>query len=319
MIDRLTFDKIKREYRGSGEITPELYRLLLRLVASTARSGLPPALSPTGQWNPDGALEAAHGWIEARLLRTNALLAAFDHADAPRPFLRSLERNFRHHLQNQRQGDELANLISRTLQLLRDDDLFTAFVEAKKISDQWWGLSEWADPLAWQGSDAELLAEAWAAGDFQIFRYSQRVERASPILSTDELRRFLGALLGRVQKLLTGAHLAVVYRDRFDLGSPRPLELDAQTEAEVPAEQGPSDDEVAGAAIAVLAELTSRRVDALLLSAQGKTLEEIADALGISRGTADNELKRCAPVIDRHCTDGVNRTMILEKILDSLS
>ena len=48
---------------GSGGLVV----LLLRLVASTARSGLPPALSPTGQWNPDGALEAAHGWIEARL------------------------------------------------------------------------------------------------------------------------------------------------------------------------------------------------------------------------------------------------------------
>jgi hypothetical protein len=319
MIDQATFDNFKRNYRESGEITPELYRLLLRLVAAAAHSGLPPALSPTGRWDQEGALEAAHGWIEARLLRTKALIAAFDHADAPRPFLRSLERNFRHHLQNQRQGDELANLISRTLRLLRDDDSFTAFVEARKPSDQWWGLSEWTEPVPWQGSDAQLVAEAWAAGTFQVFRYSQRVERASPILATDELRRFLGVFFGRLQKLLTGAHLAVVYRDRFDLGSPQSLELDDQIEAEVSGKEEPSDGEVAGAAIAVLAELTARRVDALLLSAEGKTLEEIAENLGVSRGTADNELKRCAPVIDRHCTDGVNRAKILEKIIDSLS
>lgn len=319
MIDQPTFEEIKRDYRESGELTPELYRLVLRLVAATARGGLPPALSPTGQWDQEGAVEAAHGWIETRLLRTNALLAAFDHADAPRPFLRSLERNFRHHLQNQRQGDELVNLISRTLRLLRDDDLFTAFVDAARPSDKWWGLSEWTEADPWQGSDAQLVAEAWAAGTFQVFRYSQRVERASPILATDELRRFLGALFGRLEKLITGAHLAVVYRDRFDLGSPPSLELDEQTEAAVAEEEKPSDDAVAEAAIAVLAELAPRRVDALLLSAQDKTLEEIAEALDVSRGTADNELKRCAPVIDRHCTDGVNRSKILEKILDSLS
>ena len=97
MIDQTTYMRLRREYRESGRISEEHYTLLLRLVRGLVfRSGLPPAWSPTGRWDADAAEEAAHGWIVRRLLQTNALLAAFDHANAPRPFFRSLERNFRH-------------------------------------------------------------------------------------------------------------------------------------------------------------------------------------------------------------------------------
>lgn len=319
MIDQQTYERIRRNYREHGEFSPDLYRLLMRLVAATARSGLPPALSPTGRWDQDGAAEAAHDWIEARLLRTNALLAAFDYAQKPRPFLRSLEQNFRHHLQNRRQGDELGNLLSRSSHLLRDDDRFDVFHDASRVSDRWWGLSEWTDPEPWQGSDKALIAQAWALGPVQVFRYSSRVERASPVLATDELARFLEGLMGRLDKLLTIALLAVVYRHRFDLGTPPSLALDEQMDSEIAGPAQPSASEVEEATIAVLAELSGRQVRALLLRAQEKTLEEIADAIGTSRGTADNELKRCGPVIDRYCVDGVEREMILEKILDSQS
>lgn len=319
MIDQAAFERIRDGYRESGEFPTELYRLLLRLVAATARGGLPPALSPTGSWDEEGAVEAAHEWIEARLLRTNALLAAFDHAQAPRPFLRSLERNFRHHLQKRRQGDELANLLSRSSRLMRDDARFALFVDARRASDRWWGLSGWRDAAPWQGSEAHLISLAWAIGPVQLFRYSQSVERASPILATDELGQFLEAMLARTDRLLTISLLAVVYRGRFDLGTPQHLELDERVEAEEPQQEQPSDGEVTDAAIAVLAELTGRQVSALALHAEGRTLEEIGEKLGVSRGTADNELKRCGPVIDRYCADGVDRAMILEKILDNLS
>lgn len=319
MIDQQTYERIRRDYRDRGEFSPELYRLLMRLVAATARSGLPPALSPTGRWDQDAAAEAAHEWIEARLLRTNALLAAFDYAQKPRQFLRSLEQNFRHHLQNRRQGDELGNLLSRSSRLLRDDDRFDVFVDARRTSDRWWGLVEWTDPAPWQGSDEALIAEAWAVGPVELFRYSTRVERASPILATDELARFLEKLMNRLERLLTIALLAVVYRDRFDLGTPPSLALDDRVDAEVADTERPSGDEVGEAAIAVLAELSGRQVRALILRAKEKTLEEIADAIGTSRGTADNELKRCGSVIDRYCADGIEREMILEKILDNQS
>ena len=51
MIDQRTYLALRDDYRASGEITEELYRLLLRLVRGLAfRSELPPAYSPTGKW-----------------------------------------------------------------------------------------------------------------------------------------------------------------------------------------------------------------------------------------------------------------------------
>ena len=51
---------------------------------------------------------------------------------------------------------------------------------------------------------------------------------------------------------------------------------------------------------------------------RGRPLETIASALGISRGTVDNELRRAGEAIDRHTAD-FSRDEILEKILDVLS
>jgi hypothetical protein len=45
----------------------------------------------------------------------------------------------------------------------------------------------------------------------------------------------------------------------------------------------------------------------------------IAEALGVARGTVDNELVRAGTIIDRHAADATTREAILEKVLDALS
>ncbi len=320
MIDQRTYLELRERYRASGEIGAELYRLLLRLVRGLVfRGELPPAYSPTGRWDAEGAQEAAHGWMVRRLLQTNGLLAAFDHASAPRPFFRSLERSFRHYLENERERGEIDNLVSRAGALLRDDERFRESIPQARPSDSWWGLARWTDANPYQGSEDALLRDAWAVGDVHLFRYSHRVERASPVLATDELGRFLEALFERVRALLTLRLLAGVFRRRFGLEEPTTIEIGEEEIDRLPASEEGDDSEAAAAALAVAAELTPRQAEILVRKADGASLDAIGEALGISRGTVDNELKRAGASIDRHRGEFATREAVLEKLLDALS
>lgn len=321
MIDHRRYLALRERYRATGEIDEELYRLLLRLVRGLIfRGQLPPAYSPTSRWDGEGADEAAHGWIIRRLLQTNGLLAAFDHASAPRPFFLSLERSFRHYLENERERGEIDNLLGRAGGLLRDDDRFREWVPQARPSDSWWGLPGWTDPNPYQGSEDALLREAWAVGEVRLFRYSHSVERASPVLATDELGRFLQILFERVGALLTLRLLAVVFRRRFDLNEPTTLEIGEEEVERLPAQEENSEEvEALAAALAVAAELTPRQAEVLLRKGRGASLDAIGQALGTSRGTVDNELKRAGVSIDRHRGEFATRVAVLEKLLDALS
>lgn len=322
MIDRATFLAMRERFRAEGQITAELYALLARIVAVIIfGTRLPPVYSPTGHWDwdRDSAEEALHGWIERRLLRTNALLAAFDLATEPGPFIASLERNFRHYLENEKERGELDNLISRTGQLLREDEAFGAFIEARRASNVWWGLGKWREAAPFQTSDEHLVSLAFSLGEIALFRYSTQVDRASPVLSTETLRDFLIRLLEAAQGLLTIGHLAVVFSRRFDLGPPQKIELGEEA-VEVADPGGEIDEEAARAAAAsLLAELSERQLGAILARAEDLTLEQIAERLGVSRGTADNALHSVASLVEKHCVDGLEREQILEKLLDALS
>jgi DNA-binding CsgD family transcriptional regulator len=309
-------------YRESGEIDRALYDVLLRVGRGLAYGGrLAPALSPTGSWDAEAVTDAVHGWIERRLLRTGALLAAFDHASAARPFLRSLERNFRHYLENERERGEIDNLVARAHARLREDARFCDFIPQSQVSDTWWGLAAWPDPQPWQGSEDRLLSLAWSLGSFELFQYGQQVGRASPVLLTSELTRLLEGLLDAAQALLSLRLIAAVLARRFDLAPPR---FDPGEEAQLEAEQSEafdplSEPAIQQAAFAAIAELTSRQAEVLARKASGETLEALAGALGVSRGTVDNELKRAGAVALRHAADAGDAAQILERMIDALS
>ena len=317
MLNDASFRRLKRHYQATGAIDPELFVLLRRLVFTLVfQRTFPPAYSPTGKWDEEGAEEALAGWTAKRLVATNALAAAFDHASAARPFIRSLERNLRHHLQNERERGEIDNLLERTARLLRDDPRFHEWIPQQTGS--WWGLAGERQPPPFGGRDDELVANAWAIGDVVLWTYSSSVERASPVLSTAELGRFLEQLFSRMQSLLTLGHLAVVFRRRFNLDEPGRLRLDEE-HVSPPDDEEPLRDEegLRAVATAVLSELCERQLE-VILRKRDHPLETIASTLGISRGTVDNELRRAGEAIDRHTAD-FSREEILEKILDALS
>lgn len=320
MLTRNEYLMLRERFRATGEIDADLYGLLQRLAATLVFGArLAPAYSPTGRWDRDSLEDVLHGWIAHRLLSTNALLAAFDFAEEPRPFLLSLERNFRHYLENSKNRGELDNLISRTRSLLREDELFREWIPQRRISDSWWGLAGWESANPFQGSDSDLVSLAYSLGSVPIFRYSQSVDRASPVLSTETLRAFLRDLFSVADGLLTVSHLAVVYRDRFDLGDPATIELSEEHSDTSVESEAPNADSVRSTTAELVAELSPRQTQAIALRAEGGTLEQIAEALDVSRGTADNILRSTGPLIDRHCADGITRDLILEKLLDALS
>src|SRR6478672_13867670 len=83
---------------------------------------------------------------------------------------------------------------------------------------------------------------------------------------------------------------------------------------------GEIDEEAARtAAASLLAELSERQLGAILARAEDLALEQIAERLGVSRATADNALRSIAPLIEKHCVDGLEGEQILEKLLDTLS
>jgi hypothetical protein len=313
---------MRARFRESGQIDDEIYDVLVRIGRGLAFGArLAPALSPSGTWDADGVLDAVHGWIERRLLRTGALLAAFDHAAAERPFLRSLERSFRHYLESERERGEIDNLVSRAHALLRDDARFRDFIPQAQVSDTWWGISTWIDPAPWQGSEDRLLALAWSLGSFELFQYGHTVGRASPVLATGELRRMLEGLFSRAEALLTLRLIAGVLARRFDLAPPHLVTRDeAGAEAEgVAAPPEVAESEIEDAAFAAIADLTSRQAEVLFRKASGETLEHIAAALGNSRGTVDNELRRAGAISLRHAGEIDDPARVLERMIDALS
>jgi len=313
---------MRARFRATGEIDGQLYDVLIRIGRGLAYGGrLAPVLSPSGTWDADAVADAVHGWIERRLMRTGALLAAFDHAGAERPFLRSLERSFRHCLESERERGEIDNLVSRAHVLLRDDARFRDLVPQAQVSNTWWGLSEWLDPSPWQGSEERLLALAWSLGSFELFRYRHSVARASPVLATGELGRLLQGLFRRADALLTLRLIAGVLALRFDLAPPHLVSQD-EAEAEAESVAGPLDldeSELEDAALAAIAELTSRQAEVLYRKASGETLEQIATALRISRGTVDNELRRAGAIALRHAGEAGDAVRVLERMIDALS
>ncbi len=317
MIDDATFSRLKRRFRETGQIDAELFAFLRRLVRTLVFQGaFPPAYSPTGRWDQDAADEAFASWVARRLVATNGLAGAFDHASAARPFVRSLERNLRHYLQNERDRGEIDNLLDRTAHLFAADDRFREWLPQRGQSS--WGLDGDERPEPFGGSDDELVALAWSVGDVVLWRYSSSVSRASPILATQELGRFLELLFKAAGALLTLGHLAIVFRRRFGLDEPSELPLLTEHDDVAVAEESIRDEEgLRAVAIAVLEELTERQVEVVLRKLD-QSLEQIAEQLGISRGTVDNELRRAGETIERHAAD-FNREEILEKLLNVLS
>ncbi len=320
MISDSQYATLKKQYRLTQKIEP-LVDVILEVVDRATRPGrLPGALAEGRAWNADSRANAAQGWIEARLLRRRDLMSAFDFASRPGPFYSSLERSFRHYLMNAEPTTEVQNLVGRANDLMRSSADFDQWPFGGR---SWWGLAQWRtgdeDPPTWNSSPDDLVAAAWGCGEFTILRYGPTVGRASPILERSELERFLRALFEATGSLLENAHLRTVFERRFGagsaVGSVEFVDADAPV---VEAERTLEDQEIEACAATLLEEITARQAEVLRRKRAEQTLDEIAAALGVARGTVDNELGRVGEAAKRLAGD-MDAERVLESLFDILS
>lgn len=274
----------------AGTITADLYGWLGKLVAlAQATRTLAPAPVPGGRWDDaDAVAETVQAWLEDSLLR-GGLAQAFDICTNPRSLSRYLERALRNWLIDQSRRRTGPRLLERAAELMTGER-FTIVSASHSVKERWWGLSVWHAPALFTGSDREVASAAWALGDFSILRFPSS-ERADPVLSTPDLERYLHGLLDRLGAALSGRHFDHSFRERFPYAyATATVGLQAVPEPFTTATPA-SEFEVIDAARVALASLTERQTR-VLVDRPGTTLEALAETLGVSRGTIDNEYRR---------------------------
>lgn len=317
LLDAAEFTRAREGVRR-GEITPELYAFLGRLVSVAQRTRtLAPAPVPGGRWDDrDAVAETVQAWLAESLLE-GGLLQAFDVCLTPSALSRYLERALRNWLISRVRRAAGPRLLERAVELLDGDEAFVALREARAVAERWWGLAAWEDPQLFAGGDEAVISAAWALGDFALLRYPSS-ERSDPVLGGEDLRRFLQGLLDRVGQGLSGAHFDAAFRARFSYAyASAPVALHeapeladgSEVEASVTARE---------AALVALGDLTERQLQVLLERPEA-TLEELAARLGVSRGTVDNEWRRALLKVREAAASDTSFDAVLENVIELAS
>lgn len=307
-----------REAVRAGGVSAELYAFLGRLVAvAQATRAMAPAPVPGGRWSdPDAIAETVHAWLAESLL-DGGLLQAFDVCQTPRALARYLERALRNWLIGRSRRASGPRLLERSVELLGNDDAFALVRDAPAVADRWWAAAALRNPEPFSGTDGELVAHAWALGDFALLRFSSS-ERSDPVLSRADLRRYLAGLLERVERAVSGRHLDLSFRARFAYA----YEQSAVTLDEAPElvdHADPADRVlIHDAALIAIADLSERQTLVLLERPTG-TLEALAAKLSTSRGTVDNEYRRALLKVRSAAPTDEMFDAVLEKVLELAS
>ncbi len=306
-----------RDAARDGDVTPELYAFLTRLVSVAQRTRtLAPAPVPGGRWDdPDAVAETVQAWLAESLL-DGGLLQAFDVCLTPRALSRYLERALRNWLISRMRRAAGPRLLERAVEVL-DEEAFVAVRDAGAVAERWWALAQWPDPELFAGGDEQVISAAWGLGDFALLRYPSS-ERSDPVLSGEDLRRFVHGLLAATGQALSGAHIDASFRARFAYAyASAPVALEDAPEladgSEVEASFAARE-----AGLIALADLTERQLRVLLERPQS-TLEDLAARLGVSRGTVDNEWRRALLKVREAASSDATFDAVLENVVELAS
>lgn len=304
---------------GRGDITPALYGFLHRLVAAHVRQRfVARAVSPGGRVDNEAVQELVHEWLAERLL-AGGLRSAFDAVASPKGLARYLETSLGNHLATKARERGGPRLLVRARRILEADP---GSYQLFRRHDSWlrteWGLSGWRpDTPPFGASDDELVRAAYSLGEFAIVRYSAASDREDPVLSADDLHRFLDGLFAQLHQLLTLAQIDTALKRRFSFAYPSSaLDLEQAPEAWSTDLQPGEELRISQTAREILAEMTSRQLT-ILRDRVGErlTLEQLAERHNISRGTADNELRRIDALARTHTLDDNRFDEILEMVV----
>lgn len=316
------------QYRGArsafirtGRIDPGLLVLLRRVAQHfVRRGGMPPIYSPTGQWNAEAEQELLADWLEARLVKGQLARILHD-AATPSAFARIAETALRRHAINRLERSQAGNLFVRLRKMLPEDNELVMVQGAVRDQDKAWGLASWGGPRSvWAGRDQDLVSAAWGLGHFDTVTYRDDARKLSPLLGSDDLRRFVHGMLAAVGSALTLSQFVRALVLRFEL-EPVALEQLSEESDQLRASDPPFDEQVAArqAAFAAIAELTRRQVEVLRWQLGRASTRDIAKELGISVGTVSSEQKTIGSVLRRVSDpEGASRVTLLNVLRDML-
>ena len=284
----------------TGQLMDECRRIATVLIRT---AGLPVLYSPYGRWDEEAIEEVFADWVAVRLIERGQLRAMLQRAPLLRVFQRMAETSLRQHLIDRLPPSHASNLFARVQTLLQEGE-FTS------RGDQW-SLHEW--PFnQFEGGDTEKLSYAWGLGHFDVIRYDPEARKLSPLLSTEDLERFLRGMLNG--GAMTAGDLVRTLCERFGVKEPQVASLDGSVLASIELDpaHAPEVNELVGTTIA---ELSGRQAQVLVGKAEGKTGRQLAEELGCSTGTVSHELTRIAEITARLGTDAPE---VLKKVIDDL-
>ena len=315
---------------GFGE---ELYREAQQTVYAVVRGRrYPVAYSPTGQWDEDAFSGLTHDWVVNKLLRSRNLEHLLLTNDSLRGFRVGLQLSFTDFLIGQKKRTALDNLFARAAAILEGDARFRLFIGSRKKAARYWGLALWTKGQPYQGSEADLIAAGLRLQGIRVIRYRADARKHSPVVSDGDLGELLAALLVDIDQLLSLAQFSTIFAYRFDLLEARNLSLEQPISEEAAEGPAPADLLYTGqpsietqmlvdeAVADLLPELSARQRRALLAYTQLEaTLTSVAEELGCSKSTVDNELRRALQLIRRRAEDAEEAHRIYAQLLERLN
>lgn len=325
-------DTLRAEYASSG-VGELLYaETLLTAHAVVHGHRYPASYSPTGVWDEDAISGLAHDWVVHKLLGRGQLEHLLLSNESLRGFRKGLELSFADFLIGQRKRSALDNLFERAGNILETDARFKPFVESRKKASRFWGLAAWTSRQAYQGPDEELIAAGLRQQGVRVIHYRGDARKQSPVVSDRDLGDLLVALLQDLGQLLSLAQFATIFAFRFNLLEAMVLSTEqtilddgagpALTLGDTLRAPDPGVDTellVEEALAGLLPMLSDRQRRAVLACSQpGGTLVAVAEQLGCSKSTVENELRRVERMILEHAEDTEEARRIYERLLEHL-
>jgi len=273
-----------------------------------SNAGLPAHYSPYGVWNREAVDEVFSDWIAVRAVGRGQLRAILQRAPALKVFRRMVETSVRQHLIDGLKPSQAANLYERTVELLSSGDFGSRGSGTGKL----WHLADGPfDPF--DGDDRQLLAVAWSLGAFEVIRYDLEARKLSPLLSADDLERFVVGMLSAGS--MTAATVVRAVKLRFALDDDQPSGDLEDALHVIAAPEPQSAPVIAELVTATLAELSQRQARVLMGTSKEVPGRELAARLGCSTGTISNELRQIREILTRL---GADAPYVLKEVLDRL-
>lgn len=318
------------EEHARERVGPQIYALVVNTVRAVAIGrGYPLSYSPTGRWDEDALSGLAHDWLARKLLRLGYLEHLLLSNETARGFRRGLELSFTDFLVGQRKRSTLDNLFRRARSILQDDPRFRQ-ATAGTVASATWALAVWPDGEPHVGPDGDVIAAGLRVGGVERIRYRADARKLSPVLSDEHLAAFLEALLRNVGAPISLERMMLALQYRFDLQNDEEVSLERPLAGDVERSATLGDtlsapesveDAVVLAEIVdeILAVMPTRQQRILVEYAKAEaTLTSVAERVGCSKSTVDNELRRALALIRRSVESSDEADAVYGLILEDL-